>query len=183
MKHILKNIEAAVFDGDGVFFTGRVLVLPEKGEYLKERSHVDGQGISLLRSAGIRVALVSGEATGFIEVVGKKLNDLPSVREGKWPPIGIFTGPQGKDKVLAIGQWLTDAGIAWNECAAMGDDISDYALLEKVGFAAAPKQAEEAIKKIAHWIAPREGGNGAIRDLCNLILLAKGIDPTGLALR
>lgn len=183
MRDILKNIKAVVFDGDGVFFTGRVFILPEKGEYLKERSHVDGQGISLLRSAGIRVALVSGEATGFVEAVGKKLNDLPSVRDGTWPSIGIFTGPQGKDKVAAVGQWLSEIGATWEECAAIGDDVSDYELLKKVGFAAAPKQAEEIVKKIAHWVAPREGGSGAIRDLSNLILEAKGIDVTTLALR
>lgn len=183
MENILKNIRAVVFDGDGVFFTGRVLILPERGEYLKERSHIDGQGISLLRSTGIRIALVSGEATGFLEAVGKKLNDLPSVREGLWPPIAIFTGPQGNDKASAVEKWLNEIGVSWEECTAMGDDISDYELLKKVGFAAAPKQAEDAIKKIAHWVAPREGGNGAIRDLCNLILAAKGVEPTSLALR
>ena len=183
MNDRLRNIKAVVFDGDGVFFTGRVLVLPEKGEYLKERSHIDGQGISLLRAAGIHVALVSGEATGFLEAVGKKLNDLPSVRNGKWPPVAVFTGPQGKDKVAAAERWLGELGISWGECAAMGDDVSDYELLKKAGFAAVPRQAEEAVKKIAHYVAPREGGNGAIRDLCNFILEAKGIDVTTLALR
>lgn len=183
MKDILKNIKAAVFDGDGVFFTGRVLILPEKGEYLKERSHVDGQGVSLLRAAGIHVALVSGETTGFLEAVGQKLNTLPSVRDGKWPPIAVFTGPQGKDKVAAVERWLGGLGISWGECAAMGDDVSDYELLKKAGFAAVPRQAEEAVKKISHYVAPREGGNGAIRDLCNLILEAKGIDATALELR
>lgn len=183
MKNILKNIRAVVLDGDGVFFTGRVLILPGKGEYLKERSHIDGQGISLLRAAGIHIALVSGEATGFLEAVGKKLNDLPSVREGKWPPIAVFTGPQGKDKVRIVENWLDKFGISWNECAAMGDDVSDYELLKKVGFAAVPQQAEEVVKKIAHYVAPRKGGDGAIRDFCNLILEAKGIDVTTLKLR
>ena len=183
MKDILKDLKAVVFDGDGVFFTGRVLIHPKDGEYLKERSHIDGQGISLLRAAGIRVALVSGETTGFLEVVGEKLNALPAVREGKWPPIGVFTGPQGKDKVASIERWLGELGISWGECAAMGDDVSDYELLKKVGFVAVPAQAEEVVKKIAHYVAPREGGNGAIRDFCNLILEAKGIDVMALDLR
>ena len=183
MNDRLRNIKAVVFDGDGVFFSGRVFVHPESGEYLKERSHLDGQGISLLRAAGIHVALVSGEATGFLEAVGKKLNDLPSVRNGKWPPVAVFTGPQGKDKVAAAERWLGELGISWGECVAMGDDVSDYELLKKAGFAAVPAQAEEIVKKIAHYVAPREGGNGAIRDLCNFILEAKGIDVTTLALR
>lgn len=183
MSDILQNLKAVIFDGDGVFFTGRVFVHPESGEYLKERSHVDGQGISFLRAAGIRIALVSGEATGFLEAVGKKLNDLPSVRDGAWPPVAVFTGPQGKDKVAAVDGWLKEIGVPWEECAAMGDDVSDFALLQKAGFAAVPANAEEVVKKIARWAALRNGGDGAIRDLCNLILEAKRVDVTKLALR
>lgn len=182
-KGLLENIKAVLFDGDGVFFSGRVFIHSESGEYLKERSHIDGQGISLLRAAGIHVALVSGETTGFLEAVGQKLNTLPSVRDGKWPPVAVFTGPQGKDKVAAVDGWLKGIGISWGECAAMGDDVSDLELLKKVGFTAVPRQAEEIVKKIAHYVASREGGNGAIRDLCNLILEAKGIDVTMLDLR
>ncbi|MBI2055486.1 MAG: HAD hydrolase family protein [Candidatus Sungbacteria bacterium] len=178
-----EKIKAVALDGDGVFFTGRAFIHPEHGEYLKERSHIDGQGISLLRACGLRVALVSGEATGFLEAAGKKLNALPSVRDGRWPPVAVFTGPQGKDKVVAIGRWLEELGVSWKECAAMGDDVSDFELLKKAGFAAVPRQAEEIVKKIAHYATPREGGNGAIRDLCNLILEAKGIDETTLEFR
>ncbi|MDO8663919.1 MAG: HAD hydrolase family protein [Candidatus Wildermuthbacteria bacterium] len=183
LKEKLKRIKAVVFDGDGVFFSGRVFVDPEKGEALKERSHIDGQGISLLRAIGIRVAMISGEATGFLEKIGEKLNSLTSVKNGDWPKMGIFTGHQGGQKVETIESWLKEVGVSFEECAAMGDDLADYQLLKKVGVAAAPAQAEEVIKKIAHYIAPREGGNGAIRDLCNLILEAKEVDPTSLVLR
>lgn len=178
-----RRVRALALDGDGVFFTGRVLIDPVKGEVLKERSHIDGQGISFLRAAGIIIALVSGEKTGFVEIVGEKLNSLPSVKDGKWPPIAIFTGPQGKDKISSVASWLREANISWDECAYMGDDFSDYQILQKVGLATAPAQAEEDIKKIVHWVAPRKGGDGAIRDLANFILEAKGIDVVTLALR
>ena len=183
LKEKLKKIKAVVFDGDGVFFSGRVFIDTEKGEALKERSHVDGQGISLLRAIGIKVALISGEKTGFIEKIGEKLNSLPSVKEGKWSPVGIFTGPQGSQKVETIDNWLKEIGVRWEECAAMGDDLVDYQLLKKVGFAVAPAQAETIIKKIVHYVTPREGGNGAIRDFCNLILEVKKIDLKSLDLR
>lgn len=179
----LKKIKAVVFDGDGVFFTGRVFIHPAQAEFLKERSHLDGQGISLLRTIGIRVALISGEATGFLERAGEKLNSLPSVREGKWPKIAVFTGPQKEGKVKLIERWLKENGLSWQGCAAMGDDLADYAILKKAGFSAAPVQAEEMIKKSVDWVSKREGGNGAIRDLCNLILKAKGINPLKLSLR
>lgn len=183
LKEKLKKIKAVVFDGDGVFFSGQVFVSPEKGEALKERSHVDGQGISLLRGIGLRVAIISGEKTGFLERIGEKLNSLPSVKNGDWPAMGIFTGHQGGQKVDIIGNWLKEIGADWSECAAMGDDLADLELLLKVGVAAAPAQAETVIKEITDFIAPREGGNGAIRDLCNLILEAKGIDVRDLKLR
>lgn len=183
LKEKLKKIKAVVFDGDGVFFSGRVFISPEKGEALKERSHIDGQGISLLRAIGIRIALISGEKTGFLEKIGEKFNSLPSVKEGKWPEIAVFTGSQGEQKVETIENWLKEIGFKWEECAAMGDDLADYQLLKKVGVAAAPAQAEEIIKKIADYITSRKGGNGAIRDFCNLILEAKEVDPTYLTLK
>lgn len=182
-KKKLKKIKAVILDGDGVFFSGRVLIDPEKGEVLKERSYIDGQGISFLRVSGIRVAFISGEKTGFLEKAGEKLNSLPSVREGKWIPIAVFTDFQGQQKVDIIQNWLNEIGVEWHECAAMGDDLADYRLLKKVGVAAAPAQAEEVIKRIVHYVTPRKGGNGAIRDFCNLILKAKGIDPITLALK
>lgn len=169
LKEKLKKIKAVVFDGDGVFFSGRVFISPEKGEALKERSYVDGQGIQLLRAVGIRVALISGEKTGFLEKISEKVNFL-----------SVFTGFQGKQKVEVIENWLKEIGVDWSECAAMGDDLSDYQLLLKAGVSAAPAQAEEVIKKLVDFVSPRVGGNGAIRDFCNLILESKGIDLKSL---
>lgn len=183
LREKLKKIKAVVFDGDGVFFSGQVFISPETGEALKIRSHIDGQGISFLRASGIRIALVSGEKTGFVEQIEKKLNSLPSVANGKWDKITVFAGPQGRGKVEYIGNWLEGMGFEWGECAAMGDDLADLELLKRVGVAAVPAQAEKIVKDIADFIAPREGGAGAIRDFCNLILEGKNIDPRSLDLR
>jgi 3-deoxy-D-manno-octulosonate 8-phosphate phosphatase (KDO 8-P phosphatase) len=183
LKKKLRGIKAVIFDGDGVLFSGRVLIDAEKGEVSKERSHIDGQGISLLREAGIKIVFVSGEKTGFIEKIGEKLNSLPSVNSGKWPKISIFSGFQKEEKIKAVENWLKSNDMDWQECAAMGDDLADYDILKRVGFSAAPNQAEMIIKEIADYIAPRKGGDGAIRDLCNLILEAKNIDSRTLGLR
>ncbi len=177
LKEKLKNIKAVVFDADGVLFTGRVFVHQETGERLKERSHVDGHGISLLRQLGIKVAFVTGEKSGFLKMVCEKLNSLPSVENGKWDKVAYFTGRQGEEKVKAADGWLEENKISWPECAAMGDDLADFQMLKKAGFSAAPAQAEKIIKDIADYITEREGGNGAIRDFCNLILEARGINP------
>lgn len=179
----LIRVKAVIFDGDGVLFTGRVFTDPERGELLKERSHIDGQGISLLRSSGVKVAFVSSEATGFLESLGKKMNDLPSVKSGAWPPVLIATGQQGKDKITAVEKWVNDSGFSWQECAAMGDDLSDYQLMEKVGLAACPANAQVIVRARAHFVAEHNGGDGAVRDLANAIISAKGLDPTRLALK
>lgn len=171
-----KKIKALALDSDGVLFTGRVFVDSEKGEVLKERSLVDGVGISLLRAAGIRIVFISAQKTGFLETVVNKLNNLSYVREGKWEPIDVYAGKTHGDKVSSLEEWLGKVGIDWSECAYMGDDISDYLVLQKVGLAASPAQAEERIKEIVHFVAARAGGKGAIRDFAEMILSAKGID-------
>lgn len=179
----LRKIKACVFDGDGVLFSGRVFIHPLEGEFLKERSFVDSQGISLLRAAGIQIAFISGEKTEFLEKVGQKLNSLPSVKKGKWPKIAIFTNVEGKEKVKVIEKWLKKLKFSWQECAVMGDDLSDYPLIQKAGVSIAPAQAEEIIKKSVDFVTKREGGKGAIRDFCNLLLKVRKINPLKLPLR
>lgn len=176
-----KKIKAVAFDCDGVFFTGRVFIHPKDGEFLKERSLVDGQGISLLRAYGIRIAFVTAEKTGFIEKVCEKLNSLSSVKDNSWPKITLFTGQMGHEKVEVIGYWLNEIGVLWEELGYMGDDLSDYEIFDKVGLAAVPNQAEEIMKKKAHFVASRKGGDGAIRDFANFILTAHKIDIISLA--
>ena len=190
-RNVASKIKALVLDADGVIFSGSVLVSVDKKndgnfeykEVFKKRSHIDGQGISLLRSAGICIAIITAEKTGFAEALCQKLNRLPSVESGKWPAIDCFTDNIGKIKERAIGAWLEKLKIDWSECAYMGDDVGDFEVMKKVGFPACPNQAEKIIKDISFFIAKRDGGNGAIRDLANMILSAKKIDPTKLNLR
>lgn len=185
LMEIAKNIKALVLDGDGVVFTGHVLEGAD-GPIGKMRSHADGQGISLLRAAGVVVACVTGESgqnASFLERLVGKWNSLPSVAEGRWKPIALFTGVERTKKTEVVKEWLAAHGISLEECAAMGDDMTDYDILGAVGLPAAPLQAEKIIKKRVRFIAPRRGGDGAIRDLADLILEAKGIDISSLSLR
>jgi len=189
LREKAKRIKAAALDGDGVIFTGHVLEGPEGG-FGKIRSHADGQGISLLRAAGIAVCCITGESgmnARFLESLVEKWNGLPSVKEGRWKPVKIFSGAERMQKTELVKSWLQDEGISLSECAAMGDDMTDYDLLKAVGeaggLAASPAQAEDVVKRIVHFVAPRRGGDGAIRDLANLILEAKEIDVTTFPLR
>lgn len=184
LKERAKKIKAVALDLDGVVFTGRVLVTPE-GKRMQERSRVDALGISLLRDAGIRVALITGGSSMFLNMFAKQLNSSASVKEGKWASVAALGGKkvQGKDKVALGEQWLSEIDVGWEECAFMGDDLSDYHIMQKVGLAAAPAQAEDVIKEISHFIAPRKGGDGAVRDLVNFILNAQEVDVTKLSIK
>lgn len=180
-----KKIKALALDSDGVIFTGHVIEGVD-GPLAKMRCHADGQGISLLRAAGIVICCVTGESgknAAFLERLVEKWNNLPSVVEGRWKPVTVFTGTERKRKVEVVESWLGDHGFTLDECAAMGDDMTDYDILQTVGLASAPAQAEDIIKKHVHFVAPRSGGHGAIRDLANLILEAQGVDVTKLSLR
>lgn len=181
-KKLARNVRAAIFDGDGVIFTSRVF-LGNGGEALKERSFRDGQGISLLRAAGIQVALITAEKSTFAREFLEKMNSLPSVKEGTWPPMEMVAGVVGEGKVRAAEAWIAKHRLSWDECAYMGDDVGDYAVMERVGFRAAPSDAEASIRNFAHFVAGHPGGQGAVRDFCNFLLEAKGIDPTKLALQ
>ena len=187
-----KLIKAVVLDGDGVIFPSQVLVeLDAEGNYkpmCQRRDHKGGQGISLLRAVeGVRFAFITAETNGFAAALAGKLNRLPSVRSANnpsgWAPIDVFAGPIGKNKVDTIGKWLTECGLVWKECAYMGDDIGDAKIMDIVGLPTAPSDAEKIIKDRAKFISIRRGGEGAIRDLCNFVLDAKGVDPLTLELR
>lgn len=177
-----RNIKVVVFDSIGVLFSSTV-TYDGTGEVLRTRSHLDGQGISLLRAAGIRVIFMTASDDEFIKALQKRFNSLPSVANGNWPPIELYTGITGQAKMDRLGEWLAYNGIRWDECAYMGDDVGDYQAMRKVGFRAVPADGEWLVKADAHFVAKRNGGSGAVRDLCNLILSAKGIDCTKLDLK
>lgn len=175
------KITRVAFDSLGVLFPAKVSLTVSEVEYVRERSHIDGQGISYLRAAGIPVAFITSEKMGFVEAIGNRLNNLPSVQSGAWKPIEIMTGERGKDKVGSLEMWMKENDASLNECAYMGDDLADIKVFEEVGFSAAPAQAEFLTKAHADFVSERVGGDGAIRDLADLILAAKNIDPTTLS--
>lgn len=187
--NLVKYVRAVILDGDGVIFTGHVIE-GRDGPLGKIRCHADGQGISLLRAAGIRIMCATGESgrhASFLVKLVEKWNSMPSVQNGSWQPVAVYTGVARSEKIKAAQEWLSLHGIAWSECAAMGDDMTDYDLLSYIssqgGFTAAPAQAEDIIKRIVHWIAPRSGGDGAVRDLANYILEGRNVDVTKLSIQ
>lgn len=187
-RSVAISIEVVVFDFDGVFTDNRELIGYTDGAIIKGRSHYDGQGVSLLRDIGIRVAIATNEqlenarAANFLV---NKWNSLPSARipteRGGWLPVKLFTDVGHVDKVRAVKNWLRwELGLTLKDCAVMGDDLVDVPLLQLAGLCAAPISAEKVVRDMADFISERPAGAGAVRDFANFILEARDIDQSTL---
>ncbi|KKQ53233.1 MAG: 3-deoxy-D-manno-octulosonate 8-phosphate phosphatase (KDO 8-P phosphatase) [Microgenomates group bacterium GW2011_GWC1_38_12] len=185
-KKILAGVKAVIFDFDGVFTDNRVSYL--NGRQVKTRSYYDGQGVSLLRAIGIKVAIITGEkgiSASLAKETVKIWNDLPSTKKNgssQWPKVELFCGYYSKDKVTVASKWLNKLKIKPEECLVMGDDLVDLPLLKLANFKAVPISGEKTTRDLADFVSRRPGGSGAVRDLVNLILEVKGVDPYSLPL-
>ena len=156
-----RNIKLVVLDVDGVLTDGSIWT-GEGGELVKRFQPRDGLGIRMLQAAGIPVAILTGR--------------LSKQTAARCAELGITSVSQGKQfKTLAWREILAAHGIKAEECAYMGDDVPDIPVLCHAGLAAVPADANPDVARLAHWISPERGGNGAVRSLAELILSAQGL--------
>lgn len=156
-----RAIRLAVFDIDGVFTDGRLYYGPE-GEVFKPFHVRDGHGIKALHRAGIDVAIISGR-------------DSPSV-SWRMRELGVEHVHQGiGDKAACLNELLAQLSVPPEAVACTGDDVPDLPMLEIAGLAIAVPDGHPAVRERAHWITPHNGGAGAVRDVCDLLLQAAGL--------
>jgi len=154
------GIRAAIFDVDGVLTDGR-LFISEHGESFKAFHVLDGHGLKLLAQGGIVPIVVTGR-------------DSPAVRR-RVADLGLSHASYGAgDKLAAADEWLARLGLAWSEVAVIGDDWPDLPLLSRAAFACAPANAHAEARGLAHYVTRAEGGAGAAREFCDLLLMASG---------
>jgi len=153
------RIRLVLLDVDGVLTDGRLYYGPE-GEALKAFDVKDGHGIVLLRDH-VDFGVISGRPGKASEV---------RLRELRFKHL-VFGE---RDKVAGYAR-LAALEIADDEVAYMGDDVNDIPLLRKVGLAACPADAAPEVKGAVHLVTRAPGGRGAVRELCDLLLRAKGI--------
>nr|WP_282452781.1 HAD hydrolase family protein [Lysobacter sp. CAU 1642] len=147
-------------DIDGTLTDGR-LWFGAEGEQLKAFHVQDGLGMKLLQGAGIEVAWITARSGPIVE---RRAADL-----------GICRVVQGcKDKGAALQQACTELEISPAQAAFMGDDLPDRPALRLAGFAVVPANAHAWVAAIAHWRTAARGGEGAVRELCDLLLVAQG---------
>jgi 3-deoxy-D-manno-octulosonate 8-phosphate phosphatase (KDO 8-P phosphatase) len=153
---------ALVLDVDGVLTDGR-LYFDNQGNELKAFSTRDGLGIRALQQSGIIVALITGRQS---RIVADRAANL-----------GIEHVYQARnDKLNALHELLATTGLEPAEICYAGDDWLDLPVLERVGLAVTVADADAVVKGRVHWVTSRPGGHGAVREICNLILAARGLD-------
>lgn len=153
-------VRVAFFDVDGVLTDGG-LYISESGETLKRFHTLDGHGLKLLQRAGITPAVITGRDSLPLRVRLKAL--------------GVEHAVFGtEDKRPAAEQILATLGLDWSQAAAMGDDWPDLPVMRRSAFACAPANAQAEVRHTAHWVTPARGGDGAVRELCDLLLVATG---------
>lgn len=149
-----------VLDVDGVLSDGK-LVFDNNGVETKSFNVKDGLGIKLLQQFGVEVAIITGRTSHIVE---KRASSL-----------GIKHIIQGReDKGAALKDLATSLNIAFENCAYMGDDLPDLSAMMQVGFSVAPSNAHKEVKKRVDYVTSLAGGEGAVRQLCDMLLQAQG---------
>ena len=155
----LCDTQLVVFDVDGVFTDGR-FYLSNDGVESKAFCTQDGYGVRRLLAAGIEVAVISGRESG---AVARRMREL-----------GVTHVVQGcKDKIAAFDEITAALGINDADCVYVGDDLPDLPLLEKVGYSVAVANAVSAVREHCDYTTMANGGFGAVREVCDLVLAAR----------
>lgn len=170
METLLKKasqIKMLVMDVDGVLSDGRI-IYDANGVETKNFHVQDGFGIELLHKAGLKTAIITGRASPIVEKRAKELK------------ISHFL--QGRpDKLEALNEILQDLDITLAECAFIGDDWVDIKAIQSVGFGVTVANAHSEVIKRVDMVTTRKGGEGAVRELCDIILKATGKYEQALA--
>jgi YrbI family 3-deoxy-D-manno-octulosonate 8-phosphate phosphatase len=157
-----RRVRLVVLDVDGVMTDGG-MYYGEHGEELKKFNTRDGQGIALLHEAGLDTAILTREQTEIVVRRGAKLR-IGEVR------VGV------QDKLSVLREMLEARGLSFEDVAYIGDDIHDYEVLCRVGLAVVVQDATRKPRSVAHYVTLARGGEGAVRELCELILDSREVD-------
>ncbi|MDZ7921402.1 KdsC family phosphatase [Rhodoferax sp.] len=155
-----QGIRVVFLDVDGVLTDGG-LYFSEAGETLKRFNTLDGHGLKLLQRAGITPVIITGRDSQALRV--------------RLLALGVEHAHFGtEDKRPAAEQSLKTLGLEWSQAAAMGDDWPDLPVMRRAGLACAPANAHVEVLGAAQFVTRSQGGHGAVRELCDLLLVAGG---------
>ena len=157
----LKSISLLLVDVDGVLTTGQV-IYDDEGRETKVFNVRDGLGMRMFMEAGLMLGIVTGRRSEALIHRCKNLG-IDLLRDGV------------RDKSAALTDILDHTGVDAAATAFVGDDLPDLPILRRVGVPIAVADAHEKVRQMACWTTTARGGCGAVREVCERILMAKGI--------
>ncbi|AMP08201.1 3-deoxy-D-manno-octulosonate 8-phosphate phosphatase, YrbI family protein [Collimonas arenae] len=161
------RVRLMIFDVDGILTDGGLLYGAD-GEQLKRFNVLDGHGIKQLQQSGVATAIISARKSA---VVSRRAADL-----------GIAHVQQGvHDKHSAFIQLLAQLQLDAEACGFIGDDVIDLPILSQVGFAASVPNGHREVRARVHYVTQTAGGQGAAREVCDLIMQAQNTYEAALA--
>ncbi len=162
----LAGVKLVAMDVDGTFTNG-TLYYDHEGNVMKGFASRDGLGIDLLGRAGIPRGFITGRRDASTEIRARYLK------------VDFYRCGVG-DKAAVLRDLCGEYGMALSEILYMGDDLNDYTAFEVAGVAVAVGDSCEEIKRAAHYVTAAPGGQGAVREVVDLLLKAKGYDLVAL---
>ncbi len=154
-----RKVKLLLLDVDGVLTNGKI-IYDSEGRDLKIFDVKDGLGVYLLKKAGILTVLITARSSKVIKLRARDMG----VEE-------IFENAEDKRKIL--DHILKKYRVNLKEVCFVGDDLVDLSVMKDIGLAVSVKDGCSEIKKISDYITKRKGGEGAVREVCELILKAK----------
>lgn len=166
MNNLLKKAEKVkllILDVDGVLTDGKIYYT-NNGDELKAFDIQDGLGLKLLLDAGVEIAIITGRSSKIVE---QRMQEL-----------GIKHYYQGeKNKIIRYEELKKVLHLSDNDIAMVGDDLLDLPLIQRAGFGITVANAVSGMTNYADWQTAKSGGNGAVREICELILTAQNKWP------
>ena len=156
----LKKIKMLILDVDGVMTDGSI-IMDSDGREMKNFNVRDGHGLVMLQRHGIQVAILTGRTSAVVE---HRARDLKITE--------VYQGALNKKEVFA--QILEKNNLTPEVIAYLGDDIVDIPVLKMVGFSAAVADALDLVKKTVDYVTVNGGGQGAVREICEMLLMSQG---------
>jgi 3-deoxy-D-manno-octulosonate 8-phosphate phosphatase (KDO 8-P phosphatase) len=156
IRWVLTDCDGVLTDG-GVYYS-------ERGEEMKRFHMRDGMGVKRLRLAAIETAIVTGEKSPSLVRRAEKLG-IKEVHLG------------ARNKLAVVAELVERLGVRWDQCAYIGDDINDLAVLRKVGLSACPADSVKTVCETVHVVLQARGGQGAFRELAELVLSQTALSP------
>jgi len=158
-----QHIRLVVFDVDGVLTDGK-LTYTDVGHEIKSFSVKDGQGIALLNAKGLQTAVITARTS--------------PINAQRAAEVGIqHVFQNAKPKLAKLQALVEDLKLTPEAVAFVGDDLPDYECLRWVGLACCPADAVDDIKTVCHLVSAYGGGQGAVREVCDLLLKVQGLYP------